>query len=297
MITNMKNIIMKFLIFVTLINILTSCNNAKSEKTENYNLISYLDINIDSSGNLPKTPYIVDIQTDKKHLIVIGTLHSRDTNNLMFSDIEKIFITFKPDVAINEGGQIIKTYTDRNSAIVNNGELGLLKFLCDNQSIEMVNGDMPDDKEFYELSETYSKDEALLFFASERFILPYTYWDENGNLDSLYKSDFINDYLEPCGIKLTFEEKQFSYYKSLYKKYFDKEFNIDSICSDDFSPIRQEHHFCEVARKSKEFRDKYLLEQIEEQLKHHDKVLVVFGGWHVLAIEPALNQIIDKIVE
>ena len=59
-------------------------------------------------------------------------------------------------------------------------------------------------------------------------------------------------------------------------------------------PIKKTHHFCEVARKSKELRDKYLLKEIEEQLKYHDKVLVVFGGWHVLAIEPALKQIINR---
>jgi hypothetical protein len=73
--------------------------------------------------------------------------------------------------------------------------------------------------------------------------------------------------------------------------------HMNSIVSDDFSPIRKKHHFCEVVRKSKELRGNYLLQQIEEQLKHHDKVLVVFGGWHVLAIEPALAEIINKAGE
>lgn len=290
----MTNIIMRFLIFVFFSGILTSCNNFKTDTKEDYKLTSYLDIKVDSLGKLPTNPYVVDLKKNRKHLIVIGTLHSIDTNNLMFVDIEKVFINLKPEIAINEGGQVKKTYSDRNSAIAKNGELGLLKFLCDNQSIKMINGDMPDDKEFYELSEIYSKDEALLFFASERFVLPYTYWNEKGNLENLYKSDFIEGYIEPCGINLKPEEKQFSYYKGLYKKYFNKEFNIDSISSDDFSPIRKKNYFCEVARKSKELRDRHLLQQIEEQLIHHDKVLVVFGGWHVLAIESALTQIIRR---
>ncbi|MBI4647165.1 MAG: hypothetical protein HY738_11395 [Bacteroidia bacterium] len=222
----------------------------------------------------------------------------------MFADIEKIFINLKPEVAINEGGQITKTYTDKNTAIIKNGESGLLKFLCDNQSIKMLNGDMPDSLEFSELIKTYSKDEALFFFASERFILPFTYTNNkvnleclsigNGILDSLYKSDFIEGYLILEGIKLTIEERQFSYFKSLYKKYFKNEFSIYKISSDDFSPIRKRHYLCEVARKSKELRDKYLLKKIEEQLKLHDKVLVIFGGWHVLAIENALKQIMKN---
>lgn len=284
----------KLFIIGCLISILTSCHNTNSDKTECYKLISYLDINIDSTGRLPQTPYVVDLEKENKHLIVIGTLHSRDTCDEMFTEIEKIFANMEPEVAINEGGEVSKVYADRNSAIKNNGEIGLLKFLCDKQQIKMMNGDMPDDAEFEELAKNYSKDEALFFFASERFILPYTYWGESGNLDSLYKSDFIDGYLEPCGIELTTEEKEFSYYQYLYKKYYKKDFNIDSICPDNFSPIRKNGHFCDVARKSKELRDQYLLQQIEEQLTNHDKVLVIFGGWHVLAIEPALTQIINK---
>ncbi len=290
----MTNIFTKFLTFMFFFSILTSCKNSNPKTTENYNLISYLDIKVDSKGNLPKVPYIIDLHKNKKHLIVIGTLHSRDTTNNMFVEIGKIFADFQPEVAINEGGQITKTFSDKNSAIIKNGEFGLLKFLCDNQNIKMLNGDMPDKKEFYELVKYYSKDEALFFFASERFVLPYTYWAEKENLDNLYTSDLIEGYLVSEGIKLTSKEKQFSYYKDLYKNYFKKEFNIDSINSDDFSPIKNNHHFCEVARKSKELRDKYLIQQIEEQLKYYDKVLVVFGGWHILAIEPALTQIINN---
>lgn len=290
----MVNLIKKLLVFVSFYSTIISCQNPKNDTIENYQLISYLDIKVDSMGNLPKSPYIVDLQKNSKHLIVIGTLHSRDTANKMFSEIEKIFINFKPEIAINEGGCITKIYTDRNAAIINNGELGLLKFLCDNKKINILNGDMPDSLEFYELSKTYSKDEALFFFASERFVLPYTYWNENGNLDSLYKVDFIEGYLIPEGINLTSEEKQFSFYENLYKKYFSYEFSIDSINTNDFSPIRKKHHFCDVARKSKELRDKHLLKKIEEQLKNHNKVLVIFGGWHVLAVEPALKQIINE---
>jgi hypothetical protein len=287
----------KTLIFVALLCGLTGCNSSHTTTTVDYKLISYLDIKVDSLGHLPKDPYVVDLQKNKKHLIVIGTLHSRDTSNQMFADIEKIFKLLNPEVAINEGGQVKSKYSNRNSAIVKNGEIGLLKFLSDNQNIKMINGDMPDDSEFYALSKNYSRDEALLFFASERFVIPYTYWYKKGNLDSLYKSDFIEGYLESCSIKLTDKEKQFEYYKALYRKYFNKKFSIDSIESDDFSPIRSKHHFCEVARKSKEFRDKYLLLQIEKQLSQYDRVIVVFGGWHVLAIEPALTQIINKTGE
>ena len=284
----------KLFISIFLVTIITNCSNLNSNSTEEYQTISYLDIDIDSLGMLPNVPYVVDLKKDNKRLIVIGTLHSRDTNNPMFGSIEKIFKEFEPEIAINEGGQVHKKYRLKKYAISDNGELGLLKFLSDNNNIKMLNGDMSDSAEFKELSTLFSVEKALLFFASERFVLPYTYFGETKNIDSLYMSDFINGYLLKSGIVLYDKEKQFSYYKSLYKKYFNVNFSITDIHSDDFSPIRKTNQFCEIARKSKELRDKYLLRKIEEQLKYYDKVLVVFGGWHVLAIEPALKQIINK---
>jgi len=286
---------MKLPVAILLIILLTNCNQSKPGPDEDYETISYLEIKIDSLGNLPKVPYIIDLKRNQKRLVVVGTLHSRDTNNQMFPEIEKIFTQLNPHVAINEGGQVSKIYTDKNTAITNNGELGFLKFLCDQQNIKMLNGDMPDAKEFDELVRFSSREKALLFFASERFVLPYTYFGTKENIESLYKSDFIEGYMAGCGIGLKPEEKHFSYYKSLYEKYFNIPFSIDSIDSDDFSPVRKTSEFCNIARKSKELRDKYLLKKIDGQLRQHDKVLVVFGGWHVLAIEPALKQIINRV--
>lgn len=288
--------IRELLILIFSSTLLTECNPDMANKIEEYQLISYLDIKVDSMGRLPKNPYLVDLTNKSKHLIVIGTLHSRDTSNQVFKDIEKIVGQFRPELIINEGGNLTKTYNSRNEAIEEGGELGLEKFLADNIGIKTINGDMPDSLEFFELAKAYSKEEALVFFASERFILPLTYYmSEIPDLDSLYKPDFIDGYLLSTGISLSKQEEDFSFYKTAYKKYFKSEFNIDSIHSDDFSPIKTRNHFCEIARKSKELRDIYVLKKIEEQLKAHDKVLVIFGGWHVLAIEPALEQIIKRM--
>lgn len=260
-----------------------------------YKLISYLNIRVDSVGNLPKNPYVIDLTNKNKHLIVIGTQHSRDTTNRLFTEIEKIFYQFKPGLIINEGGNLIKHFSTRNQAIIKEGELGLEKFLADNAGINTFNGDMNDKLEFEELSKAYSKEEALLFFASERFIFPYAFGQYSGDMKQLYDSLFINKYLLKEGIQLTPEERKFNYYTTGYEKYFHQPFSLDSISQLDFTPFSRKNHFNDVTRKSKEIRDISLLKTIEEQLKKHDKVLVIFGGWHVLAIEPALKQIIDRV--
>lgn len=192
-------------------------------------------------------------------------------------------------------GSVTDSYLDRNNAIQKDGEVGLLKLLCDGLKIKMINGDVQEKDEFLGLSKAFSREEALFFFASERFFLPLKHWGhEECNIDSLYKFDFIDGYLKSCEIELSKEEKTFEYYKKLYKKYFYKDFQIEDIKSDDFASIKNQHHFSEVARKSCEFRDRHLLSLIENELKKHDKIIVVFGGWHVLAIEPSIQLIIER---
>lgn len=288
-----------FLSFVSLVTIF-SCDNSVQNSTEenksmDYQLVSYLEINIDSLGRLPENPYIVDVEKNGKRIIIVGTLHSRDTLDPMFISIENIFNKFKPTLAINEGGEVTNSYLDRNSAIDKDGEVGLLKFLCDGVKIKMINGDAQEKDEFFKLSKAFSREEALFFFASERFVLPIKHWGTGEYyLDELYQTDFIDGYIKRCGIELGEDEKTFEYYRKLYKKYFNKNFHIDDIKSDDFVTIKNQNHFSEVARKSCEYRDRHLLSLIEFELKKHDKLIVVFGGWHVLAIEPAIKQIIER---
>jgi len=267
------------------------CNSLKKN---NYKVISYLDIKVDKEGHLPTNPYIISLNNNNKSLIVIGIIHSFDTMSPVLLKIEEIFYKFRPDVIINEGGVLTKHYKFRNEAITKNGELGLEKYLADKSGIQTINGDISDSIEFIELSKKYSEDEALLFFASERFIIPYKYREEKENIDSLYKEDFIKGYLESCGIKINDSKASFQYYKSSYKKYMKKDFALNTINSDDFSPIKNTSHFCEIARTSKEMRDQNLLQVIENQVKFNNKVFVVFGGWHILAIEPALKEIIKQ---
>lgn len=273
---------------------LTTFLSCEAQRIEDYEMISYLDIKVDSLGSLPKNPYVLTYKQGDKELLVIGTQHSRDTLNPMFDTIEHLFYTFKPELIINEGGNLTKTYSNRNSSIHKSGELGLEKYLADKTGIKTYNGDEPFGKEFDELSKAYSKEEAILFFGSERFVFPFAFGQYEGNIDTNYVNNFIEKDYKKNNIKLSDNEKTFEYYKFLYKKYFKTDFSLDTISQLDFAPFSRRNHFCDVTRKSKEFRDRYLLMQIEEKLKNHNKVMVVFGGWHILAIEPALKQIMDR---
>ena len=52
--------------------------------------------------------------------------------------------------------------------------------------------------------------------------------------------------------------------------------------------------YCKIGRESKVVRDSVLLEKIQFELKSNDRVMVVFGHGHILAIEPALKKLMEK---
>ncbi|WP_181952649.1 hypothetical protein [Vulcaniibacterium gelatinicum] len=57
------------------------------------------------------------------------------------------------------------------------------------------------------------------------------------------------------------------------------------------SPLRRGGRLNALARSSMEIRDRHLLAAIERALREHDRVAVVFGSWHVLALEPVLERV------
>jgi hypothetical protein len=58
--------------------------------------------------------------------------------------------------------------------------------------------------------------------------------------------------------------------------------------------LHDEGVFGAVGRASKEIRDQALLNKIDQALDRYDRVFVVFGGSHRVAVEPALKKIMEK---
>lgn len=282
------------ILLLPIIMVITSCSpSQKNYQTSSNDFLSYLDIEVDENGNLPEVPYVLGYKKNNKELLVIGTIHSQDSSNKMFSKIEELYAAFQADVVINEGGELKQVFSDRNTAIQKDGELGLIKYLCDQEGVKTQNGDISFKQEFDELEKVYGREKTYFYYTTERFILPIKYWGGEEPLDELYQSDFIDSYLVPSGIILTEKEQDIQYYKKLYRQYFNKPFELSHMKSNDFSPIKEGHLFCEIARQSKVIRDHHLMTEIEKSLEVHDRVLVLFGGWHVLAIEPALKNLLD----
>ncbi|GAA4313061.1 hypothetical protein GCM10023149_08660 [Mucilaginibacter gynuensis] len=268
-----------------------------ADTTHVYPTVSYLKIKLDAAGHLPTNPYIRVYKNGPREIVFCGTNHldHSDTENPMYTTIENKFFEIKPDICVNEGGDVSKrVYKDRHEAISKNGEIGLIKILADSLKIQCINGDMTDSLEFKGLLKHYTKGEMLAYIATERCMWSVSpeKFNDTAFISKKYKN-FIEGYIIKTGnVNLTSEEQTLAFYKANYQKLLNRPFSFEEL--EPTNPFSPKGKFQEIGRRSKEIRDQSLLKTIDTLLNKHDKVFIVFGGWHLLTSEPGLQQIINK---
>jgi hypothetical protein len=262
-----------------------------------YPTVNYLKIKL-NSGKLPSNPYILEFINGKKKIIFCGTNHLTDKSgidNPMYAKIEEKFLSVRPDVCLNEGGDISqKKYASRKDALLKDGEIGLTKILADSLKIKCINGDMPENYEFRELLKKYSVEEFIAYVVNERLM-----WELKGkniskqeDVEKEYKK-FIQGYIMQLGkVKLTETQQSFNFFKTSFKKVLGRPFDINR--PEPTNPLEPKSKFQQIGRTSKEIRDQNLLATIDRLLDTNDKIFVVFGGWHLLTCKPGLEEIINR---
>ncbi|MCL4640450.1 MAG: hypothetical protein M5Z89_15750 [Olivibacter sp.] len=281
---------LKPLIFGIIILCVIGCNQKK-------NLIQYAKDYVDVGRvlNTVQLPYTLKYNNKNRQLLAIGIAHAYDINNPQLSILKELFQEFDPDIVLNEGGQITKKFQSEKEAVASSGEAGLLKYLSDLNNKKLINGDTPDSLEYKIMLNKYSKDDLLLYYIMERLIGPYLYGaHRDRSIEDLYEMViqkwFINE-----GFPVDKELMTFAGYKKLYhaKIGHDPELTINPDI-ELFDYVNPDCKYCSIGRTSKILRDSVLLEKINAQLKIHNKVMLVFGHGHILAIEPALKRIMEK---
>lgn len=245
-----------------------------------------------------KPPYIVDAVAGKKHVILVGCDHNRNPEHPQFNLIEQYFGKLKPQITFNEGGQLSDSVqiTSLKEGITKRGETGALKYLSNQAHIGMLDGDMADSVEFKIMLKKYPKDKLLLYYVMERMVIPYL----NGAYGKMPFEPFYNKviktwFVEP-GFPLTAKEQKYEYFKNIYRKLIGVDFKLEMNKDiERFDYINGgDCEFCALGRVSKMVRDSALLCKIDKALNNYDRVMVTFGQGHVLAIEPALRQLVAK---
>lgn len=287
----------KSLILLTAILFISACKLSDTQHSPKYAMIDYIEVG--KLLDLVEPPYVIDLSYGVKRLVFIGCSHTRDSTDSQYAVIEQYFKEFKPQLALNEGGQLPNDlhFRSKSEAIEKRGENGFVKFLCDQSNIQMLNGDISDSLEFSIALQKHPKEDLFLYYMMERLVHPYlnnAYGDRP--FEDLYDRVIDSWFIKP-GFPLSEQEKSFVYFKQLYLDKIGRPFvleaNYDNI--ERFDYINGgDCKFCAIGRTSKMVRDCVLLDNIDKALDQYDRVIITFGHGHALAVEPALRQIIAK---
>jgi hypothetical protein len=242
-------------------------------------------------------PYIIDVANQSKRLVFVGCNHVRDSMDQQFTDIQRVFAELDPQIGLNEGGQLKESqhYPSLNRAAFQAGETGVMKYLCDQAGIALVNGDTPDRLEFSLALRYYPKQELYLYYVMERIVIPYLSLGSQQPPFEPYFDDVVRSFVDQ-GFPLASWEQSLPHFKTLYRQYMNRPFELALTQEvEKFDYINGgDCHFCAIGRRSKMLRDSMLLRKLDRALDRYDRVMVTFGCGHALAVEPALRQLINK---
>jgi hypothetical protein len=237
-------------------------------------------------------PYILNIKKGNKHLIYYGAKHSFDPTDSMFLDIEKRFNELKPDIAFNEGGNDWPLINDCDSTIKLTGDPGYLRYLCRKNNVQVISIEPPDSLEYKYMLTKYKKiDVVLMYFCRQIGQL-----QNQGEISDNHFEKYMNRYLQDLksqGISLSDNEVHLNFITNYYEKFFNTKFNWKEFDPTNYQPIYSKTLLNEICRESTYFRDRFIINKIEETFKTKDKIFVVMGGSHLVIEEPVLRFIIN----
>ncbi len=256
-----------------------------------------------------KLPHRYELAKDGKALIAYGSGHFSNPDNPAFKVIAEDVKNLHPDLILIEGLEAINTISDeekeahRTNATVSaedilkrHGENAYLASLAIESGIEVQSPEPSRaDLNNYALERGATKEQI---FAEEIATLIHQY---NWLTDKPSFDEYISGWLERVKIEFGWEGFDFSMdnFKRILKESTGKEFDLEDKetikqCADPIPwPDQQWNGLRAAAQLRNLARDRHIIHEIEEALKTHNKIYIVFGASHLVMLEPALRKMMD----
>lgn len=259
---------------------------------------SYDDIGWLPGKPLPSNPYILEFKSGKKQIVFCG-IQSLDTitdsQHALFLGIEKKFFETRPQSCLSEHfiytGQI--PYT-QHEAILKYGESGLVAMLCDSLKIKCYNGNSSSEEIWKGLTKQYPRNEVLAYLFTKQVLATCS---ETQLQDSVFIQDVFKRFISTQIIKtakaeLRGIETDIWFYKIGFQRLCGVNWSAQNV----MKVLRYEtgERFYEVEKAAFKIQDKVLLRQLNWLIGKYDKIFVIYSGWHLLACEDGLADIITK---
>ena len=251
--------------------------------------------------------YVYEIKFDDKRITFFGSEHSYQPEKPMFKDIETKFKEANPQIVFVEGmhfgedqkEQLIEEMkkADTEEVIKKWGESGFAFKLAANARVD-VESPEPDLKEEiqYLLEQRFTKEEIFAYYG----------YRQANSYHLMSKETPIEEYLTSFikYFKKDTNWNDFNYsidhLKQIGKRIWDKRGDLSKKDELRTNPVPYKskrgkfNNINRISQQSSYFRDRFMIQKIEEAMKKNDRLFIVFGSTHAFMQEPTLRKLFEK---
>lgn len=237
-----------------------------------------------------KRPYILKFKTNKGALLYFGIGHAYKVDDPQIAKLEKEFLKFRPTLILNESGTPPIAETAKE-AIEKYGEPGLLSFLAKKHNIPIRSLDPPrmDEIKYILGMKKWSLEQIFLFYVLRR--VP----ENNKKIDPQNPETLVTGAMNISAKTPGFEglPKTLEEFETSVKKHFPNVADWRNIDQKIFDPNPDLGMFTnDIADTSVQFRGKFMVKTLVDEVKKGERVFAVVGASHVVKQEKALKKLL-----
>jgi hypothetical protein len=247
---------------------------------------SYLTLPLDHEGRPESNPYVVNVRRGDRAIALLGVIHSRNPSDPLFVALENAFNAFTPHCLVHEN-VASRELQSRAAAIAAGGDIGFTAHLAHQRGVPMRSGDLAEAEEFPVLAARAGIEAALVFLTAQRLVAGL-----NGNLKSAGQEypAFYREYLVANGLPDIPIHQTWDGFRGSFERIVGYAPEARAWDYDIASPLVDRGPLNRVSRLSHHLRDERLCAVVRKMSAAHRRVMVVFGAWHVLAIDPLASS-------
>lgn len=252
---------------------------------------SYLRLK--DSTRLEDAPHVWERTEGRKHIVIIGTYHLLDPQARMYQRMAAIFERVRPQFILHESVAPDDLATEtRDQAIRRGADLGFTVQLARQSGVPTESGDAPAREEMAELLAHHSASEVFVYLVATRLIGSYRSPDlreDVAEYPAFFRAQIVDN-----GIPVQAGWESWDGFSQEYRRVTGHSLAAKTWEPRLLDPTLNLGCLNEVARTSDTLRDRYLFAAIRRSLQKYDRVIVVFGDDHVLALESSLKGLFEN---
>ncbi|MDP3763954.1 MAG: hypothetical protein Q8Q92_04985 [bacterium] len=242
-------------------------------------------------------PYFYIVKSKDQYLYYFGAKHSNDPKHSQFVLLTEKLNEFlnqtkdKKRIVLVEQNIFFKKMDSLDESILKYGESGAGAYFALNNGILIH---CPDPAKEYVVGQTiqnFTKEEILCYYLSNVI----KHWQKNKEKPNLAES--LSEQNQRYRKLLEWPELDISpdYIINLYEKILKKDISLedDSLFEQISTPVFINSRINEISRSQSDFRNKYILDQIEKYWNERYNIFIIYGASHAVMQEPAIRSLIS----